>query len=195
VLRPTRCRVEADQLVDSLWVRVSEMAPSPMSAPPPGGLEGDYVVGSDFILPFLHERLHPRRGAEGGRPEDRSGWASTSPHTGRVSRWCCHDMQPVDRADVRGPPALPFSLPHAVPTRSPDRCDGRGEVSLDGAFLTPLKGSRICVAFSASVSAIFGLLLLLAHYSRTHSQWVLGPACGLSPPRSTCPPPSRRPPG
>src|SRR5947208_1014927 len=56
----------------SLCVRVAEMAPRPMSAPPPSPQNAMTLMGSDFILPFFINAFRPAAVPSAAEPEDPS---------------------------------------------------------------------------------------------------------------------------
>src|SRR6266568_652778 len=56
----------------SLCVRVAEMAPRPMSAPPPSPQKAMTLIGSDFILPFFMSALRPAAVPSAAEPEEPS---------------------------------------------------------------------------------------------------------------------------
>src|SRR4026207_2533069 len=56
----------------SLWVKVAEIAPSPMSAPPPSPQKAMMLIGSDFILPFFMSALSPAAVPRAAEPEEPS---------------------------------------------------------------------------------------------------------------------------
>src|SRR5882762_6042001 len=56
----------------SLCVRVAEMAPRPMSAPPPSPQKAMTLIGSDFILPFFMRAFSPAAVPSAADPEDPS---------------------------------------------------------------------------------------------------------------------------
>src|SRR5438094_7456030 len=56
----------------SLCVRVAEIAPSPMSAPPPSPQKAITLIGSDFILPFRMSAFSPAAVPSAADPEDPS---------------------------------------------------------------------------------------------------------------------------
>src|SRR5712691_11659027 len=56
----------------SRWVRVAEIAPRPMSAPPPSPQNAMTLMGSDFILPFFMSALSPAAVPSAAEPEDPS---------------------------------------------------------------------------------------------------------------------------
>ena len=56
----------------SLWVRVAEMAPSPMSAPPPSPQKAMTLMGSAFIFPFFMSTLSPAAVPSAAEPEEPS---------------------------------------------------------------------------------------------------------------------------
>ena len=56
----------------SLWVRVAEIAPRPMSAPPPSPQKAMTLIGSDFILPFFMSALRPAAVPSAAEPEEPS---------------------------------------------------------------------------------------------------------------------------
>ena len=56
----------------SLCVRVAEMAPRPMSAPPPSPQKAMTLIGSDFILPFFMRALRPAAVPSAAEPEEPS---------------------------------------------------------------------------------------------------------------------------
>src|SRR2546428_11304568 len=47
------------RLLYSLWVSVAEIAPTPMSAPPPSPQNAITLIGSAFILPLRISALRP----------------------------------------------------------------------------------------------------------------------------------------
>src|SRR5438552_15840633 len=56
----------------SLWVKVAEIAPSPMSAPPPSPQNAMTLIDSDFILPFFISALRPAAVPSAAEPEEPS---------------------------------------------------------------------------------------------------------------------------
>ena len=56
----------------SLWVKVAEMAPMPMSAPPPSPQKAMTLMGSVFILPFFMRDLSPAAVPSAAEPDDPS---------------------------------------------------------------------------------------------------------------------------
>src|SRR6266545_5607576 len=56
----------------SLWVRVAEMAPRPMSAPPPSPQNAMTLIGSVFIFPFFIRALSPAAVPSAAEPDDPS---------------------------------------------------------------------------------------------------------------------------
>ena len=56
----------------SLWVRVAEIAPRPMSAPPPSPQKAMTLMGSAFILPFFMSALSPAAVPSAAEPEEPS---------------------------------------------------------------------------------------------------------------------------
>src|SRR5512147_342494 len=83
-------------------------------------------------------------------------------------------MQPVEPSTiVRGPAALTMSFITRADSQPWQVRWPEVKYSSIVTFLTPLKGSRICVAFVNAVSAM-RLVSSCSRYSRTPSQWVLG---------------------
>ena len=56
----------------SRWVSVAEMAPRPMSAPPPSPQKAMTLMGSAFILPFFMRALSPAAVPSAADPEEPS---------------------------------------------------------------------------------------------------------------------------
>src|SRR2546430_17616505 len=56
----------------SRCVRVAEIAPTPMSAPPPSPQNAITLIGSAFILPFRMSALRPAAVPSAAQPEDPS---------------------------------------------------------------------------------------------------------------------------
>src|ERR1700694_1750489 len=56
----------------SLWVRVAEIAPSPLSAPPPSPQKAMTLIGSVFILPFVLNALRPAEVPSAAEPDEPS---------------------------------------------------------------------------------------------------------------------------
>ncbi len=56
----------------SLWVRVAEIAPSPMSAPPPSPQKAMTLIASDFILPLRMSAFRPAAVPSAAEPDDPS---------------------------------------------------------------------------------------------------------------------------
>ena len=56
----------------SLWVKVAEMAPSPMSAPPPSPQKAMTLIGSAFIFPFFMSDLRPAAVPSAAEPDEPS---------------------------------------------------------------------------------------------------------------------------
>src|SRR5215468_4538249 len=56
----------------SRWVSVAEIAPSPMSAPPPSPQNAMTLIGSAFILPFRMSALRPAAVPSAAEPDEPS---------------------------------------------------------------------------------------------------------------------------
>jgi hypothetical protein len=56
----------------SRWVRVAEIAPRPMSAPPPSPQNAMTLMGSAFILPFFMSAFRPADVPRAAEPEEPS---------------------------------------------------------------------------------------------------------------------------
>src|SRR6267143_4203937 len=56
----------------SLWVSVAEIAPSPMSAPPPSPQNAMTLMGSAFILPFRINAFSPAAVPSAAEPDEPS---------------------------------------------------------------------------------------------------------------------------
>src|SRR5207249_9702707 len=92
----------------SLWVRVAEMAPCPMSAPPPSPHKAMTLMGSAFIFPFFMSTLSPAAVPSAAEPEEPS-WVCIQGTTHGVVYYVvlATYMHPVEpRTMVRGPAAL-----------------------------------------------------------------------------------------
>src|SRR5262245_29698712 len=56
----------------SLWVRVAEIAASPMSAPPPSPQKAMTLIGSAFIFPLVISAFRPAAVPRAAEPEEPS---------------------------------------------------------------------------------------------------------------------------
>ena len=80
-------------------------------------------------------------------------------------------MQPVEPSTmVRGPAALTMSFITSADSQPWQVRWPEVKYSSMVTFLTPLKGSRICVAF---VNVVVSAMVVPLRHSRTPSQWVL----------------------
>src|SRR5712692_5248869 len=150
----------------SLWVRVAEIAPRPMSAPPPSPQKAMTLMGSAFILPFVMSALRPAAVPSAAEPEEPS---CVCIHGTTQYVVLATYMQPVaPRTMVRGPAALTMSFITSADSQPWQVRWPEVKYSSRVTFLTPRNGSRICVALVNVVVSAMGML----SYSRTPSQCV-----------------------
>src|SRR2546428_11319723 len=100
------------RLLYSLWVSVAEIAPTPMSAPPPSPQNAITLIGSAFILPLRMSALRPAAVPSAAEPDEPSCVCIHGTTHGVVEYVVvATNMQPVAPSTiVRGPAAFTMSF-------------------------------------------------------------------------------------